>query len=84
MVALKNIQGSGAQAVPRIIGPTTVYIHSNIQKVTEPDPITGEVPEDLYTYDEEQYSHEEYIAMMDENIAATQEAVDYILMNMEG
>ena len=44
MKVFERVTGSEAQAKPLIVGKTTVYVHEDITPVTEPDPITGEVP----------------------------------------
>ena len=61
MKEIKNVQGSLEQAQPLIIGKTTVYVHSNISQATDED---GNVIDDLYVYDEIQYTKDEYIKLM--------------------
>lgn len=82
------ITGSEKQAQPLVIGKDTVYVHTDITEVTEPDPITGEVPKDLYAYKEIQYTKDEYTLMMSQanenlqkQLEVTQEAIDCILLN---
>lgn len=77
MKVIEKVTGNGAQAVPLIVGVTTVYVHENITPVTDPDPITGEVPEDLYSYREIQYDKDEYIKLMaDKNTDLEKQATD--------
>lgn len=71
--------GSAAMAQSRVIGKDTVYIHTDITKITEDS--EGNPTDNLYQYHEIQYDKDEYIAVMDESLASTQEAVDYLLMN---
>ena len=47
MKVFERVTGSEAQAKPLIVGKTTVYVHEDITPVTEPDPITGEVPKGM-------------------------------------
>lgn len=59
-----RVQGSEAQAKELIIGVDTVYVHSNIElKETEYG--------NIYEYDEIQYTKDEYITLMAENISET-------------
>ena len=62
------VYGSGAQAKPVVRNVDTVYVHSNIRKITEPDE-NGQVPNDLYSYNEVQYTIEEWEALSDEEKA---------------
>lgn len=62
MKILKNILGSKEQALPVIVGKTTVYVHSNIKKL-DTDPL-GNPTDNLYQYDEIQYTKDEYIQLM--------------------
>lgn len=88
MVDKGLVTGSAEQAQPLVIDKDTVYVHTDITAVTEPDPITGEVPKDLYTYHEVQYTKDEYTLMMSQanenlqkQLEVTQEAIDCILLN---
>lgn len=56
------IQGSQAQAKELIVGVDTVYVHTNISKV-ETDS-EGNPVDDLFQYNEVQYSKDEYIALL--------------------
>lgn len=51
MINVGRVQGSIAQAVPVVVGPDTVYAHSNIV----------DLGEGLYEYDEVQYTLLEWI-----------------------
>lgn len=63
MKEIKNVQGSLQQAQPLIVGKTTVYVHTNIVQAKNED---GNVIDDLYVYDEIQYTKDEYIQIMAE------------------
>ena len=63
MKEIKNVQGSSQQAQPLIVNKDTVYVHTNIVQATDED---GNVIEDLYMYDEVQYTKDEYIQIMAE------------------
>lgn len=63
MKEIKNVQGSLEQAQPLIVGKTTVYVHTNIVQAKDED---GNVIDDLYVYDEIQYTKDEYIQMIAE------------------
>lgn len=62
MKIFKNILGSKAQAIPVVVNVDTVYVHSNIQKL-ETD-LDGNPTDNLYQYDEIQYTKDEYIQLM--------------------
>lgn len=61
MKEIKNVQGSLQQAQPLIVNKDTVYVHTNIVQATDED---GDVIEDLYVYDEVQYTKDEYIKLI--------------------
>ena len=63
MKEIKNVQGSSQQAQPLIVNKDTVYVHSNIVQATDED---GNVVDNLYVYDEVQYTKDEYIQIMAE------------------
>lgn len=63
MKEIKNVQGSSEQAQPLIVGKTTVYVHSNIAQAKD---IDGNIIDDLYVYDEIQYTKDEYIKIISE------------------
>jgi hypothetical protein len=65
---MKNVglvYGSGTQARPVVVDPTTVYVHTNIQ----------EVDENVYSYNEVQYTKDEYISLLTEQLSDTQLAL---------
>jgi len=85
MKDLGIVQGSKEQAQPLIVGTDTVYVHTDIEKVEQTE---ENAVDDLYSYHEIQYSKDEYIkiiseknASLESQIEATQEAVDYLLLN---
>ena len=63
MKEIKNVQGSTEQAQPLIVNKDTVYVHTNIVQATDED---GNVVDNLYVYDEVQYTKDEYIQIMAE------------------
>ena len=63
MKEIKNVQGSLQQAQPLIVNKDTVYVHTNIVQATDED---GNVIDDLYVYDEIQYTKDEYIQIIAE------------------
>ena len=63
MKEIKNVQGSLQQAQPLIVNKDTVYVHTNIVQATDED---GNVIDELYVYDEVQYTKDEYIQIMAE------------------
>ena len=63
MKEIKNVQGSSEQAKPLIVGKTTVYVHTNIVQAKDED---GNIIDDLYVYDEIQYTKDEYIKLISE------------------
>lgn len=63
MKEIKNVQGSSQQAQPLIVNKDTVYVHTNIVQATDED---GNVIDNLYVYDEVQYTKDEYIQIMAE------------------
>jgi len=58
------IQGSATQAVPLVIGSTTVYVHTDITQITEDK--EGNPVDNLYSYHEIQYEKDEYIKLLSE------------------
>ena len=81
MKVIDKVTGNGAQAQPLIVGTTTVYVHEDIEPVTEPDE-SGNVPEDLYTYKETQYTKDEYIALLSEANTELEDTVTSILTDI--
>ena len=74
MKEIKNVQGSIEQAQPLIVNKDTVYVHSNIVQATDED---GNVIDNLYVYDEVQYTKDEYIQIMaDKNSQLEKELTD--------
>jgi hypothetical protein len=66
--------GSGAWAVPVIVSGDTVYVHTDIEQVTE---MNGEPASDLYKYHEVQYGVQEYIEQVgQENANLTAQVED--------
>jgi hypothetical protein len=63
MVDNGTVRGCELASQPIIINYDNVYIHTNIKKVEEED-TNGEVPEDLYEYQELVYSKDEYIQLL--------------------
>ena len=61
MKEIKNVQGSTKQAQPLIVNKDTVYVHSNISQATDED---GNILDNLYVYDEVQYTKDEYIKLI--------------------
>lgn len=60
MKEIKKVQGSKASAEPIVIGKDTVYVHSNITQISD----------DMYEYDEVQYTMEEYVKItMEQNVS---------------
>ncbi len=69
--------GSGAWAVPVIVSGDTVYVHTNIEQITEQN---GEAVADLYKYHEVQYGVQEYI----EHIGKQNEEMNSLIDTMLG
>ena len=63
MKEIKNVQGSSQQAQPLIVNKDTVYVHTNIVQSKDKD---RNVVDNLYVYDEVQYTKDEYIQIMAE------------------
>lgn len=61
MKEIKNVQGSLQQAQPLIVNKDTVYVHTNIVQATDKD---GNILDNLYVYDEVQYTKDEYIKLI--------------------
>jgi hypothetical protein len=87
MKEIKNVVGCIEQAQPLVITPNIVYVHTNIKKLEPSEHMkvhqSENLPE-LYSYDEIQYTTEEYIKMMsDENASLNQQVVDTQLALVE-
>lgn len=54
--------GNGEQAKPLVIGKDTVYMHTDIEPITENS--RGEKVDDLFKYHEVQYDKDEYIELL--------------------
>ena len=69
-----RVRGS-MPAVPNIeVGVDTVYVRTNVVKITEDD-FKG------WEYDEIQYGKNEYIELTTKKVAENQGAIDFIVMN---
>lgn len=71
MKTILNVQGSTAQAQPVIYGKDTVYVHTNIVQLevdNEGNPI-----DNLWQYDETQYTYAEYTPMLAKMLETTTE-----------
>lgn len=77
MVEEKNVYGSAAQAVPLIVGKTTVYVHTNIEEVLDEE---TQEPTGIYKYDEVRYGKDEYIQMMATQTQDITANVDFLLL----
>jgi len=54
MISISNVNGSSEQAQPLVKGIDTIYVHTNIKQInTDPN-------NPLYSYDEVQYTYDEY------------------------
>lgn len=82
MRVVEKITCGKEMAKPLVVGVTTVYVHENISPVTDPDPITGEIPTDLYTCREIQYTKDEYIALISQENSELGETVNSILTDI--
>ena len=94
MIEYKNVH-STMTTVPEIeINVDTVYVRSNIKRMKEQDP-TSNIQYEYWQYDEVQYTYREWFQVLsdennklkksqleqDINIDATQEVVDYLLLD---
>jgi hypothetical protein len=77
-------QGSSAWAVPVIATNDTIYVHADIEQITE---MNGEPVTDCWRYHEIQYTSKEYIELIGkENVTlksqmeTTQEVLDFLLL----
>lgn len=82
MLVIENVTCSEEMAKPLVVGVTTVYVHENITPVTEPDPVTGEVPVGLYTCKETQYTKDEYIELISQENTELGDTVNAILTDI--
>ena len=58
MVKIDKVTGSKEASAPLIMNVDTVYVHTNIQKVTTENESTERA--EMYEYTERQYTYEEY------------------------
>lgn len=72
MKYIQEVYGSSEQAKPLIVNIDTVYVHKNIVKVEQDS--EGKSVEDLYKYEEWQYTYPEYIQIMAEQLIVNSEA----------
>ena len=83
MVEIKGVHGSEEAAAPLIVGVTTVYVHSNVEKVLDEEgQETG-----MYKYDEIQYTKDEWIKLMADRLTEAEDDgktdradIDYLLL----
>lgn len=71
------VRGSAEMAQPLVIGPDTVYVHTDIEPVTEDqagNPVEGE-----FQYHEIQYEKDEYIKLLAEQTAENNGLMNTIL-----
>lgn len=64
MKEIKNVYGSAQQAKPLIITSDTVYIHTDIQRVTIEATAEMDNPPELYQYNEIQYEKDEFLELI--------------------
>ena len=84
MIDMGERFGSSAWALPVVVTDDCVYVHTDIEQVTE---INGEAVTDCYKYHEFQYSAKEYIEMIGKEnstlksqMETTQEVLDFLLL----
>lgn len=96
MKEYKNVQGSQITVPELEVNVDTVYERTNIQKKSKQDDITNSTYE-YWQYDEKQYTYQEWIQclsdqgislvksqeLQDTDINATQEALDFLLLQNE-
>ena len=85
MITVKNmgvVYGSESAAKPLIIGKDTVYVHTNIKKVSIPyktiDPETNEeitTSREEYEYEEIQYTYPEFLQLQADSQSKLQESI---------
>ena len=62
MKVIGKVQGTLEQAQPIIVNVDTVYVHTNIKKLGKDH--LGNPVDNLYEYDEVQYTLSEYVQML--------------------
>ena len=79
--------GSSAWGIPVVVTDDCVYVHTNIEQVTE---MNGEAVTDCWRYHEIQYDLKEYIELIGKEnstlksqMETTQEALDSLLLGGE-
>ena len=87
MIDMGERFGSSAWAMPVIVTDDCVYVHKDIEQVTE---VNGEQATDCYKYHEFQYTLKEYIEMIGKGnstlksqMETTQKALDSLLLGGE-
>lgn len=75
MVDMGIVHGSEAAAQPLVVGKTTVYVHTNIEKVEGVD-MEGNPIEGMYRYHEVQYDKDEYIKVQSERQGQLEEDIN--------
>lgn len=61
MVKIDKVTGSKEASAPLIMNVDTIYVHTNVQKVTTKNESTEQTDMvDMYEYTERQYTYEEY------------------------
>lgn len=97
MKEYKNVQGSQVTVPELEVNVDTVYERTNIQRKSKQDEIANSTYE-YWQYDEKQYTYQEWIQalsdqgislvksqeLQDTDINATQEALDFLLLQSEG
>lgn len=96
MKEYKNVQGSQVTVPELEVNVDTVYERTNIQKKSKQDELTNTIYE-YWQYDEKQYTFKEWLQILsdqgisliesqklqDTDISATQEALDFLLLQNE-
>ena len=84
MIDMGERYGSSAWALPVIVADDCVYVHKDIEQVTE---MNGEPVTDCFKYHEYQYTAKEYSEIIgQENVklksqmGTTQEVLDFLLL----
>ena len=84
MIDMGERFGSSAWGIPVIVADDCVYVHKDIEQVTE---VNGEQVTDCYKYHEYQYTPKKYIEMIGKEnstlksqMETTQEALDFLLL----
>lgn len=73
-----RVRGSYEASRPLIIGPTTVYVHTNIEEVVVEDEFGEREPYTVWEYDEYQYNRDEYF---NEKMEANNQLLDDVSQN---